>query len=216
MKWHFHDHIFAYYEPMDWPDGDSLCEYWRRIWKRYGWQPVIIGKEVVARHARRAELEDALDHQPFLKSHRFEIANQLRWCGFAQVDGVVADFDVFPRVPVFPPRWFHGFVNCDEEGGPGFIAGRYTDFEKIVGMLLAHQLGPLDTSEGKPHSSDMTKMRQHRDLFDSFEPMVRCYGVPDWREKPLVHFGNSYRKRWDVPKWKECQEVLRAEGAIWE
>lgn len=194
--------------------GDSRLNdtvgLWESIWKKHGWTPHVLGIKDAMRHPAFGKMWVKAEAMPTVNDRNFSTVNFLRWCAFARVNGAVSDYDVLPRSN-FPPRQFTTFFSGDRDGGPGFLVGTCSDFEKIVTILLGYSPSVNDITNGRPHVSDMVIQRYHQSVYQSREDLVRCYGAEGWRSVPLTHFGNSYLDS-NRSKRDQITFVLRNEG----
>lgn len=206
--------IYAFHIDLGNERLNQTIPLWESIWRKHGWTPHILGMDDAKKHPEYNRLFEVAESMPTVNDRRFSTANFLRWCAFARVNGAVSDYDVLPRAP-FPPRDFKMLFNGDNDGGPGFIVGECSDFERIVNIFLNYQPRQEDNHLGTPHVSDMVIQHYQKELYQSRENLLKCYGVEGWNSVPLTHFGNSYL---DNAKSKRDQisEILKKEGAIYE
>lgn len=206
--------IYAFHADIGDARLNETVGLWESIWRKHGWTPHILGLSDAAKHPDFNKMWAYAERVPTVNDRLFSTVNFVRWCAFSQVNGAITDYDVLPRTK-FPPRDFKTFFNGDRDGGPGFIVGQCSDFERIIKILINHVPCNEDQYQGRPHVSDMGIQRHHSELYQGREDLVRCYGVDGWRTVPLVHFGNGYL---DSSKSKRQQmiEILRKEGAICE
>lgn len=188
--------IYCFHVDFGRPDLNDTLLLWKEVWVGHGWTPHVLGMADAQRHPKFQQVADHAARLPTINNRRFSDVNFLRWCAFAQVDGVVADYDVFPRVP-FPPLDLPSMFNGDLNGGPGFVYGPIP----MVDWILAAQPEP-------PHICDMVVMARRIREGTVMRDLVRCYGVPGWDQVPLVHFGNGYMKT-NLPKAEEIKQVLQ-------
>lgn len=207
--------IYAFH--MDIGDNrlNETVPLWCSIWSKHGWTPHILGIRDAAKHPNFGRMWTKSESMPTVNDRLFSTVNFLRWCAFARVNGVITDYDVLPRVS-FPPRDFRLPFSGDRDGGPGFMVGSCSDFERIVDLILGYHPKPEDNHLGQPHVCDMTILRQyHQKLYDGREDLIKCYGVSGWKTVPLVHFGNSYLDN-GRSKRDQIHEILKQEGAFCE
>lgn len=187
---------------------------WIAIWRKHGWTPHVLGISDAQQHPLYKRVREHGDSMPTVNHRGFSLANYVRWCAFARVNGAITDYDVLPRTG-YAPKEYPPFYCGDACGGPGFIVGSCGDFESVVQTILKYSPQSGDSYNGQPHVCDMTILHRNKHLFGTIEDKVRCYGIQGWRDVPLTHFGNSYMKT-SLPKAEEIREVLRQEGTICE
>lgn len=209
--------IYCFHKDLGRPDLNETVHLWESIWSKHGWIPVVMTEGIAAAHPLYDKLLKKAEAVPTVNGRSFSTVNFIRWCAFAQIkEGVVTDYDVLPRVPAYPPQDYGDGLFCgDPSGGPGWVAGTQDGFESILNRMLEYKPTAADNFEGRPHVCDMMTLQRNKDVFTKIDPIVLCYGTLGWRDKPLVHFGNSYM-RTGLPKAQEIKDVLKEEGAIYE
>lgn len=206
--------IYASYVEMGNAGEPPLIDLWVDVWKRHGWNPVVLGLDEIQTDPRYGSMLAKAKSLPCLNSRSFELSNFTRWLAFSHVDGAVTDYDVFPT-QTFNPRDFGGFVCGDASGGPGFIVGTRKDFSKIADDIISYVPQPDDLTWSKPHVSDMIILHRTKARFDAIINNILCYGLPGWKETPLVHFGNAYLKPLNkVPKVDQVKAALKEINVI--
>lgn len=183
--------IYAYYTDVGCDGQLELIDLWKERWKREGWEPIILGEDDAKKDPRWEAMKEKAKNFPCRQGAKnFERANFERWLAFAQIDGAVTDYDVFPRVP-FPPQEFRGFVCGDGCGGPGFIVGTKIDFSFTVDVILSYEVQSDDIWDSQPHICDMRVLQKNKGIYDRILHNIACFGEKGWEERPLVHFGNA-------------------------
>lgn len=186
--------IYCYYANIGNPHGQQeLIQFWKERWAKEGWEPYVLGEDDARRDPRYAASQAHIAALPCLPTSKFfERAALERWLAFSQVDGAVADYDVFPMAP-FPPQDFGGgFVCTDQAGGPGLIIGSRANFSQVADIILNYQMAPDDNWQGIPHIGDMRILWKHKHIYDKVLNLHTCYSMPGWETFPLIHFGNHY------------------------
>lgn len=133
------------------------------------------------KHPLYSAVSARVHRYPSSNDWRFEHLCYVRWCAYALEGGVVADYDVFPRVP-FPPQEWPGFMNGSLCLDPGFVSGTIANYEAFIQRILTHR--------PNGHTSDMTIMKANGDLFNRL-PLTNNYGAELWDTFPLTHFPNG-------------------------
>lgn len=188
--------ITTFYEPI-WGTNArevNLLQLWIQVWQANGWEPVVVGLDLAITHPKYQQMEEKIKALPTVNDRKYERVCFLRWLAFAQVGGLIADYDVFPRVP-YPPEAFEDkdvFVNGTQTCACGFISGTKEDLEKIVDTIIEYKPDQLDVCGGRPHVSDMTIIiRKREELFKKLTTISSIFGLPGWETYPLVHFANQ-------------------------
>lgn len=202
--------ICAYYEPLDsYNDANhaQLLELWQNSWRQQGFTPHVLGRSDAEAHQCHASLMAAVATFPTVNPRAYEDACYRRWCAFASYGltvnepYVAADYDVFPTVhfrrEVVKSVAHIGLVNYGHL--PSFVSGRRWHFEQIIDILRHHRPDPACR-----HTADMTILRANKRIFNVDAHKVLCYGQPEWRSRPLVHFGN-----WFMPQDRLRVDVIR-------
>lgn len=194
--------IFIYYEELGFEAEAKLVKLWKEVWESHGWNAHILNRDNAKLHPRYEEVRAKARSLPTENYKDYEIACFVRWCAFAQINGVAADYDVFPIVPYLPRPFPPGLVNGDETLGPGFIHGAAQDHERFVSAIIGYVPDNRDTFKGRPHVSDLHVSHHVKGLYSQTIRITACYGVPDWKSYPVIHYSNGYlppgRARIDV------------------
>lgn len=229
--------LIAFYEPLEGSDEKNerkLIRLWKRVWRGYGFDPVLIKAGVIVDESEMENL-DVADKKfktfPTVNGGKFDFWCFMRWFWLSYYINrymndetvIFTDYDVFPEtLSVERLRLFPDFIEAavvdaakrgkilsgDLSGGPGWIAGRHIDFEEILEWMLEYEPKPEDQVNGKPHVSDMMVLQANRHRFEARD-WVKCYAPEDDRmDSRLIHFGNAYMKK-EKPKWIEIMEALR-------
>ena len=208
------DTIRCYYREIGTTGSLDLIKLWLDAWRREGWNAQVLTPAHASQGLMYKLLRAKFASLPCNTNREFEWANFERWLAFAQYDGAVTDYDVFP-VRQFPPMIIEEAalpVCGDPELGPGFIAGRKTHFNHIVSVILDYQTQPEDQWQGKPHICDMTLLRRRaKQIYGKVCPMVKLFGSPEWQAGPLVHYGNDAldrAKAWRGSKTETVRHLL--------
>lgn len=196
--------ITCYYEPGG--DGsvripeEALVNLWVKKWTLAGWDPVVLDE----RHARAHPLFDAMVSKaaalPHLLDEFCQRAVMVRWLAWAQVGGVVTDYDVFP-FKEFEYQPVGHSLSGSLVHRVGFIAASKEWMEGFCKVMLEYTPKDTDLFDGKPTVADETILMNRPDLFAETRDMVRLFGEDGWRDVPLVHLNNnSVRHRFQLAK----------------
>jgi len=184
------DTIHCFYLEIGWSEHFELLQYWKERWQKEGWKTKVFGIDDSKMDARFDRMVQKSKDVPCVNARDYEMANFIRWLAFSQIDGAVADFDVFPTKP-FPPAEFSGFYSGSPTGCPSFIVGSRSDFSKVADTILSYEVRPDDVDHGNPHVSDMSIIYRNTDMFSSLNRTVMLHTEPGWEQGPLVHFNND-------------------------
>lgn len=192
--------IACYYEPAGVDPGPEMVmvEKWRTAWEAIGWGTMVLSNRHAKRHPNYEQMAQKADSLPHVTDSFYHRHNFLRWLAFAQIGGVVSEYDVFPQSQfVFEPT--EKAINGSLTLTPGFISAPKEWMEALCRVMLDYEVKPTDTHKGALHACDMEIIRRNPGMFDNVRDFVRVINEPGWKTAPLVHFANAaIRHRYQV------------------
>lgn len=218
--------IVAFYEEVGrGPDEAKLIDMWAQAWTRAGFEPEVLSLKDAKRHPRFEELSAKARTYPTVNNPEFEWLCFVRWCAFQNSFngirniGIITDYDVFPvKDQVEIEDQLHDLsinemMNFDPDSGPGLIASGSLGIVALIDRLITYTPDGTELTFERLHVSDLTIIQKCRDLFcfpiGENPPRVAVYDAEDkWKTAVAVHFGGAYRRRPDLPRWKEIKEAL--------
>ena len=207
--------IICFYEPLFAgskltdlsKDCRRLIELWKKSWRNYGWNPIVLSLNDAQKHPRYKEI-DLKNYSSNLYKYSINEANYLemcysRWFAYGVEDGVWSDYDVInyglrpenitDLVQQKDPVFF------DEIGSCGFST--YKGHDLIIdGLIKAYQ-------DDYIVDNILLLQRQHHETIDisdmhinrrentpiSFLNNICVSNFHDnkWRQSQLVHYHNG-------------------------
>jgi hypothetical protein len=205
--------ILTYHHNIGNHSNQILLRLFAHVWGRMGHDVVILNWSHVLEHPKFGDFNSRIKSFPSVNHREFEDHCYLRWLAVSQFTAEHPDKKfIFADYDVMPTDCWEGFPTCtgftcfDKWGGPGFIAGRHKNFERVINILLSYSIAGF-----VEHVSDMTilhkKFESGEFLYDTTLDWVRCFTTKDWQFKPLTHFGNAYTPK-GVPRHKSIMESM--------
>lgn len=182
--------VATYFEPLDGyrkSDHFDLLALWMESWLAQGCEVEVMGMATAKRHPKFNALYIRAMSFPTINPRQYEMSCFLRWCAAALTSEpiIMMDYDVFSTEHFDGWPVLTGLTTFDHI--PSCIGGFGEDFEKLIDRMITYNFGDQE------HVSDMTiLLEMKKDQSIRKLPWLKCYGVPGWKERPLVHFANWY------------------------
>ena len=178
-------------------DQRAVIAVWERSWRRYGWEPVVLGEadavQADADWTRQFEVATHLYDSP--NPRQYEMACYLRWVAMSARGGLMTDYDVL-NLGFSPEDWTRlrarfapSFPLSLAGGVPCCVGGTRAAFADMVRLFLQFEAHPVrDTPLLQSGVSDQNIFACSPARFCTPDP-VTCvqYLQPDWEKAALVH-----------------------------
>jgi hypothetical protein len=189
--------VYTYFHAvpeLDEAEQHRQIEVWAASWRRYGWTPVVLGREQA--WAAKEEADAALAvfaARPNLNRPLYTAATYMRWFALRTVGGgLMTDYDVV-NVGLRPARMREAVAGRDcvcfcPCWVPAAVHATLAGCQRMIDILLAHKMTTRDLCCGQPHTSDMYIFSQESP--GPIAVLARELGDPDHGEL-LVHVSND-------------------------
>jgi hypothetical protein len=89
--------VYTYFDKDESLTGfDQVLDVWAKTWKKYGWQPVVLGPDVAMRHPLYEIVKAHVEKLPTTNPLKYEVSCWLRWLAMESISGGLhTDSDVF-------------------------------------------------------------------------------------------------------------------------
>lgn len=180
---------YSYFEEANVnPYAQWLLNRWTRAWESAGFRPVTLTRWHAEAHPRFKEILALAQAFPTTNPKAYEVACFIRWCAYAQCDGLeplFLDTDCLPiDMSGYSEMIGYGELTfLDYNRVPCAVAGKKSEIARVLDWFAAYKV-----PAGCVHVSDMTICNAHTEA-----------RAVDWvREftdnRPggkLIHFSNS-------------------------
>lgn len=159
-----------------------MLQVWLRSWHAHGYHPIILFLADAMHHSNYTCLRDTFATFPTVNPPEYELACYMRWLAFRMTGGgVFMDYDIV-AVDKFEVPWrrIDGLYSW-EPLAPMLTVGGADGLDRQIAFMASHG-EPLQTIEGRPHTSDMLIMRRNMNLYTQV-----LFNHP-----PIVHVSNDF------------------------
>ena len=177
-----------------------MLQVWLRSWHAHGYHPIILALADAMHHANYTCLRDTFATFPTVNPPEYELACYMRWLAFRMTGGgVFMDYDIV-AVDRFEVPWRHidGLYSW-EPLAPMLTVGSAEGLDHQIAFMANHG-EPLQTIEGRPHTSDMLIMRRNMHLYTQVL----------LNHPPVVHVSNGFHEQFS----KEANAVITRDDLI--
>lgn len=196
--------IYTFYEPINalkHHENDKIIEIWKKSWRYYGWNPVVLGLNDAKQHPFYEEYKNKCESFPTLNYPYYELLCFLRWLAVANLGGWHCDFDII-NYGFEPIDYKEKIISCTHWSlGASTIHLPKSGYQNILDIIYSYEVSEIDINQEskKYHVSDMTILHNKREQCNIFE-CLDCEAVfsltnhkqEPWTEMKLVHFASAF------------------------
>jgi hypothetical protein len=179
--------VYTYFDKDESLNGFSqVLDIWEKSWKKYGWNPVVLGNDVAMRHPLYELVYNHVEKLPTSNPKKYEMSCWLRWLAMESIGGGLhTDSDVF-NYGLLDPFTAQETTILDFNRVPCAVwVGKNTKLSlEILKFKESDGIDYLDTKQ----CSDMIFFQ--KTSLPTMD-MVREINSDGYKESALVHFATS-------------------------
>jgi hypothetical protein len=186
--------VSTYYSPVSQIEEQpqrELLELWKKSWSRYGWEPVILGRDDAKESEWYQVILDNVKEFPTSNPRDYELSCFLRWAAMEAIGGgIMTDYDVmnygFETLGIKPDDKSIFPLHCMERHVPSVVYGGRQAYRVICGLFSNYI-----PSSHERQVSDMTILERSAGM-GVWEDVggVLQYSEPGWEANALVHYSS--------------------------
>ena len=193
--------VYAFYDSLgDFPcrdNYDELIEIWKKSWKYFGWDPVILTLKDVKQHKSYEKLLKICEKRPTVNRRDFENLCYLRWLSMENISGWYCDVDMINYG--FEPTSFGDDVVTTNDSPVIHASCFYMPnqkYKQLIDEIVNYNITDEDyflvNGEKKPHLSDMIIMSKTKIKVDKCLSIFKEYKNQDnWKNGLIIHYTNN-------------------------
>lgn len=196
--------IYTFFEPIGLPEKieqeKKIIEIWKKSWKYYGWNPIILSLEDAKKNNKFEIFKTKCESFPTVNDKEYELLCFLRWLAFAEYGGWICDYDMinYGFEPFDPQDKNISLAMARRKFATIFHMSKQNYNKYIIEMILKYEISNIDfitiNEEKKYHVSDMTIMANQSDQIhiDLFFDEEEIYCENKKNNQRIIHFAKFY------------------------